>query len=259
MSQEKKIYINEYTQCNTNCDSQELNHSDEIERNNELQIYKEKVNSIFTKIPIVLSEVQVEVSMEKEFKLKESATYVRTVNKHTIITECDLIPYTNKLFVEGYIQKSIYFYYNESSDETINKGRLKHTTINVPFKSVTKVVFQNEPIYGEVYRNEVVVKDDKIIKKKDIELSRVHYSKPYEKVYCDIDYIKIMETDFRNDEECTLKKKIKKEECTELTIKMVIYIGLRVLQKQVVNLSSSTEVIRLIGNIIENIKEHEEK
>lgn len=259
MSQEKKIYINnEDTQCNTNCDSQELNHSNKIEKNNELENYKEKVNSVFTKIPIVLSVIEVEIGIETEFKLKKSATYVKTVNKHTIITECNLIPYTNKLFVEGYVQKSIYFYCDENLDKAINEGNLKHTTINIPFKSVTKVVFQNEPIYGEVYRNEVMVKDDKIVKNKDIEQSWVHYNKPYEKVYCDIDYIKIMETDFLNAEDCTLKDIVKKEQCTKLTIKMVVYIGLKVLQKQAVSLSSSAEVLKLIGNIIENIKEHEE-
>ncbi|MEG0773503.1 hypothetical protein [Clostridium sp.] len=259
MSQEKKISINnENNQRNTNCDSKELNHSMAIERSNEVETIKERANSLITKIPIVLSEVEIEISIEKEFKLKKSATYVKTIDKHTVITQCDLIPHTDKLFVEGYVQKSIWFYHNEISDKSTTEGKLKHITLNIPFKAINRVKFQNEPIYGENYKKSIT--EGCIGDKKNhiTENSWVYYNKPDERIYCELEDIKIMETDTFNTEGDDTKDLQREHQFRNLVIKMVIQIGLKVFQKQSINISQSSEFMKLVQSIIENNMEHKE-
>jgi hypothetical protein len=255
MSQEKKFYMNnEESQWNTNCDSKELNYATAVTRSHEGGTSKEVPDSLLIKIPTILSEVEIEICVEKEFKLKKPATYVKNINKHTVITECDLIPHTNKLFIEGYVQKSIY-YYNEVSDKSTSKSRLKHTTINIPFRTITEILLENEPIYGESHKNSVGVPSCKAEDNNITESSCTYYSKPYERIYNELEYIKIMETEISN-KNINSKALEKQEHHNQLRLKIVIHIGLKVLQKQCVNMSQTTDIIKLVESIIKNKKEH---
>lgn len=199
-------------------------------------------NIFMTKIPIVLSELEVEITLDREIELIDNATYVNIESKHTVITECNVIPYTNNLFIEGYVQKYIEFYEKDNTIDSSVNGLLKHITVNLPFKVATEVPFQVKPKYGNTVRKPLEILKKSGLKKESTEYSWFYYNKPQDPIYCELQWVKILETN-------TLSNLYKKNESNyekhkdleKLLIKMALHIGLKVLQNQSVYLEQLHE------------------
>lgn len=221
--------INEYT---TDCESKVLDSSTLNECNNKHFIPMGGTGPLVAKIPVILSDLEVQIDVESEIKLQEPALDIKTVDKKVNLTQCKLIPYTNKLFIAGYVQKNIQYstihYVNESSAS----GNIRHITVKVPFKCVTKIKLVKKPIYGKEYKKRISSLDKSMFCEDGKEDSWIHYSKPYEAIYCELDYARILETDFLKDLSSHESKLYAENGIFEVIEKMVIFIRLKVLQNQ---------------------------
>lgn len=239
---------NEVAQCTTQCDSKVLDSTTLAECDNKYNIPMGRTGPLVAKIPVVLSEVEVQIDVESEIRLEQSALDIKNIDKHIFLTQCKLIPYTNKLFISGYVQKNIQFSTIECTNKTSISGNIQHTTVNVPFKCVTKIEFSNEPIYGKEYKKRLNVLDKNMLGKDNKEDSWIHYSKLYEPVYCELEYAKILETDILN-KQCVDHNDISKEKTfNELVEKMVIFIRLKVLQNQQVFIPEPNGDVTMLDN-----------
>lgn len=211
------------------------------------------------KIPVVLAEPVVQVDVESVIELEEPAIEIKRIKKNLFITQCKLIDTgydygckcekTGKLFLSGYVRKNIEYAtadcINEFKDSI--SGKIRHTTVNVPFRCVTKVKFDNPPVLCETgYTKEMasyldIMKghdycDQKIIGRDPCEMSFKHVECFNEKVYCELEEAKIFEDDILKDPKfygCDYKGEVSFNKIVE---KMVIFVRLKLLQKQQVNI-----------------------
>ncbi|MFU0825160.1 CsxC family protein [Clostridium sp.] len=220
------------TRCNLKCESEVVDSTILNECKNQYYIPMGRTGPLIAKVPVVLSELEVQVDVESEIKLQEAALDIKTVDKHVYLTQCKLIPYTNKLFIAGYVQKNIQYSTVNCSNESSASGNIQHTTVNIPFKCVTKIKFSKEPIYGKEYKERLNSLDKNMLSKNQQEDSWIHYSKLYEPIYCELEQAKILETDFLNDQCQYYNMDPHEKPILEIVEKMVIYIRLKVLQNQ---------------------------
>lgn len=239
---------NEIAQCTARCDSRVLDSITLSECDNKCIIPMGCKGPLIAKIPVVLSDVEVQIDVESEIRLEESALDIKNIDKHIFLTQSKLIPCTNKLFIAGYVQKNIQFSTVECKNETSVSGNIQHTTVNVPFKCVTKIKFFREPIYGKDYKERLNVLDKNMLGKNDKEDSWIHFSKLYEPVYCELEYAKIMETDILN-EQCSYGDKLSQGKVFRKFVdKMVIFIRLKVLQNQQVFIPEPNGDVIMVDN-----------
>lgn len=104
---------------------------------------------LVVKTPVVLSDVKIQIDMESDIRLEQPAFDIKTIDKHVCITQCHLVPYTNKLFIGGYVQKNIQYSTVECANATSISGDVRHTTVNVPFRCVTPIHFDRKPEFGK--------------------------------------------------------------------------------------------------------------
>ncbi|MCM8711967.1 hypothetical protein M2651_13255 [Clostridium sp. SYSU_GA19001] len=203
---------------------------------------------LVAKIPVVLADVEIQVDVESKIKLKEPVLDLKTIDKHIHLTECKLIPHTDKLFISGYVQKNIQFSAIDCTNTTSISGNIQHTTVKLPFKCVTKIKFAKHPIYGRDYKKKINVLDKDMLGKDQKEESWIHFSKLCEPVFCELEYVKILETDILS-EKCSLPNTLPNEKpLQELTEKMVIYIRLKVLQNQHIFIPEPSGDVTLLDN-----------
>jgi hypothetical protein len=233
MSDESAINsLNKITIDSRNCESGVLDCKTLNECDNKCSIPIGRTGPLVAKIPVVLSDLTIQIDIEAKLKLEEPALDIKTIDKHIYLTECNLVPHTDKLFISGYVQKNIQFSSISCTNNTSVNGHIYHTTVNVPFKCVTKIQFSKYPVYGKDYKVKLNVLDKKMLSKDQKEDSWIHYSKLYEPVYCELEYAKILETDILDREFNLQDTLIEETAFQELNEKMVIYIRLKVLQNQ---------------------------
>lgn len=254
---------NEIAQSTIRCESQILDSSTLNECTNEQYIPMGRTGPLIAKIPVVLSDLEVQIDVESEIKLQEVALDIKTVDKHVYLSQCKLIPYTNKLFIAGYVQKNIQFSTVDCTNSTSVSGNIQHTTVNIPFKCVTKIQLSHEPIYGKEYKKRLNALDKNMLGKDQQEESWIHYNKLYEPIYCELEYAKILETDFINDAHSYPNTSPNEKVIREIVEKMVIFIRLKVLQNQQICIPEPdgdvTIVERCSSGLKENTKDSKDK
>lgn len=245
---------NDMSRCNIHCES-EILECNTIIKCNSKQYNKVEENMIIAKVPIILSQVELEINIEHELELEIKTNYISSESKHTVIKECNIVPHTNNLFIEGYVEKYIE-YSGIENIETLSGGKLKHMTIRLPFKAVTHVPFDIKPRYGKVTKKSVEVLKSIGLNKEVKEQSWVYYNKPEDKVYCELDWVKILETNIidilGNKNEVVRKNQLGEK----VIMKMALHIGLKVLQNQSVFISNFGECTTLNKENISFNKDH---
>lgn len=238
----------EATQVKTKCESTVLEAETLSECENKYNMPMGRTGPLVVKVPVVLSDVEIQIDVEAEIRLEEAAFDIKNIDKHICLTQCKLVPHTDKLFIAGYIQKNIQYSTIECSNSSSLSGSIQHTTVNVPFKCVTKIQFSKYPIYGKEYKKKLNVIDDCRLGKDHKEDSWIHYSKFYEPVYCELEYAKILETDIQRKECPTMETVSKEKAFRELLEKMVIYVRLKVLQNQQVYIPEPCGEVKMVEN-----------
>lgn len=188
---------------------------------------------LVVKVPVVLSEVKVQVDLETNIRLEEPAFDIKTIDKKVCITQCHLVPYTNKLFLGGYVQKNIQYSTVENPDNGVSvSGAIRHTTLNVPFRCVTAVKFARKPIFGKYDKVKSNVIAENMVCGDTGEDSWMHFNDYYEPIFCEVEWTKILETDIYNRNIETDGNFSNENLFQDFVEKMVVYIRLKVLQTQ---------------------------
>ncbi|TDT61291.1 CsxC family protein [Fonticella tunisiensis] len=184
------------------------------------------------KVPVVLSEFTVQIDFESSIKLEEPALDIKRIKKNVFLTQCKLIPKTNKLFLRGFLRKNIEYSTVECADENGINGRIKHTTVKVPFECVTEVPFVVYPQFVKRFpQTEVEIFDPELLGKKSTEQDFQDFEFFNEEVRCELVFAKICEEDIERDQ-TKVNKNPDEHTFQTLTEKVVLYLKIKLLQDQ---------------------------
>lgn len=199
------------------------------------------------KVPKVLAEFVIQIDTEAKIKLSDPAFEIKRIEKQVFLTQCRFIPPTDKVFLEGYIRKNI-----EYASKTCAKGGsiggvIKDTTVHIPFKAFTKVDFKGSKPKIKPNPQDTVTRylSDKkdIMGKNTKEADRSSVEIFNEPVYCELEWSAVYDATIN--EKCTGIDGMKyEEEFQEFTDKSVVYLCLKLLQKQQVCLPHYKEDYR---------------
>lgn len=209
------------------------------------------------KIPVVLAEPVIQVDVESVIQLEEPAFEIKRIKKNLFITQCKLIDTdfgyecekTGKLFLSGFVRKNIEYATADCISDCKDSvsGKIRHTTVNVPFRCVTRVKFDNPPKFCEIGHTKEMASflgsvkgndfcGQEIIGRDPCEMSFKHVECFNEKVFCELEEVKIFEDDILEDpKHIGCSKKIENS-FDKIIEKMVIFIRLKLLQNQQVNI-----------------------
>ncbi len=207
---------------------------------------------LVAKIPVVIAEPIVQIDVESEIELEEPAFEIKRIKKNAFITQCKLIDTFNnsgKLFLSGFVRKNIEY---ATADHICDKnqsisGKIRHTTVNVPFTCVTKINFAVPPqLKGQEVEKELslfsenIKSDDfnhqHILGRSPCEQNFQHFENFNEKVFCELEEVKIFEDDIHKDPKPLIHEFPVERTFEKIIEKMVILIRLKLLQKQQVNI-----------------------
>jgi hypothetical protein len=185
------------------------------------------------KIPKVLAEFIVQIDSESKIRLNEPSYEIKRIEKQIFLTQCRYIPPTDKVFIEGYIRKNIEYATKSCSRGSAIGGSIKDTTVHIPFKVYTKVCFEDHlpkicpnlpPMVARYF-------DEKRMGKNIREADRSNVEFYNEPVYCELEWSAVYDADIDN-KGTPIDGFINEEEFQEFTDKSVVYLCVKLLQKQ---------------------------
>jgi hypothetical protein len=185
------------------------------------------------KIAKVLSEFIVQIDSESLIRLNEPAYEIKRIEKQIFLTQCRYIPPTDKVFIEGYIRKNIEYAAKNCSRGHGIAGSIKDTTVHVPFKVYTKVDFHGNKPHILPNPPALVARyfDEKRMGKDIREADRSNIEIFNEPVYCELEWSAVYDADI--DKKGTpIEGFMNEEEFQEFTDKSVVYLCIKLLQKQ---------------------------
>lgn len=196
----------------------------------EINMKPETVIGVF---PVVLSTMDIEIALEAVTKFSEQIFSIEDVDKKLIITSSDLVPYSNKMFLEGVIEKQVK--YSTAEEIKINKviGSIKKVILKQPFKCVVELNFSREPKLGEKSGDKIL--PIKVFNSTELDNTREGKGTSQQfsdEVYCNLEDMKISE--FNRKLEATIVENSPEKFSTFDTLKenTVINITLTILQRQ---------------------------
>lgn len=185
------------------------------------------------KIPKVLAEFIIQIDSESTIRLNEPAYEIKRIEKQVFLTQCRYIPPTDKVFIEGYIRKNIEYAAKSCSKGSAIGGTIKDTTVHIPFKAYTRVNFHGNlpkvlpnlpPMVSRYF-------DEKRMGKNIREADRSNVEIFNEPVFCELEWSAIFDADI-DEKGRPIDGFINEEEFQEFTDKSVVYICMKLLQKQ---------------------------
>lgn len=198
---------------------------------------------LVAKVPVVLADCKIQIDVEAEIHLDEPAFDIKTVDKKVCITQCHVVPHSNKLFLAGYVQKNIQYSTVRCANKSSLSGDVLHTTVRTPFNCVSEICFKHEPSFGKSHKSRSNVLDKNMVCIDDGEDSWEHFNKPSEPIFCELEWFKILETDIYDRDFKGYAVPFAKEALfQDLTEKMIVLVGIKVLQKKSVYLPEPTHV-----------------
>ena len=204
---------------------------------------------LVSKIPVVIAEPVVQIDIESIIDLEEPALEIKRIKKNLFLTQYKLIdtdsPKSGKLFLSGFIRKNIEYATVESvcAENSTVCGNIRHATVNVPFRCVTKVYYENPPITNYTgFTKEIEYFTDKlrgcdacaqkVIGRNPCEQDFINFESFTEKVYCELEEVKFYEEDIHMNP-ASLGCEFPAEHAFEsITEKMVVYLKLKLIQNQ---------------------------
>lgn len=104
--------------------------------------------SVVCNFPVILAQDKIEVYLETITSFSEEVFTIEDIDKNLTIISCDLIPKTNKVFIEGAIEEKIkYTTVNEIGREKIS-GDIKKAVLNIPFKCCEEIGLVRKPKFS---------------------------------------------------------------------------------------------------------------
>ncbi|MBK5240077.1 CsxC family protein [Clostridium sp.] len=221
------------------------------------------LDTVTVKIPVVLTESTVTITIESYIKLDEVVLQIKRIRKNVYLNQCKLIPNsesgkpnTGILFIDGFIRKNIEYITKEHNDKGVTCEKVKHDTVKVPFKCSTRVTFNAYPKFipntnqdeveilqtsNKVFNpcgEDITVSDTLEQSFKTIEFFN-------EEVFCELISAEIVESDI-------LENSINKDSTGDLqqgfyniTEKVVLFLTIKLLQNQHVEISKNPPQVTL--------------
>ncbi|WP_200898515.1 CsxC family protein [Gottschalkia purinilytica] len=204
------------------------------------------------KIPVVLAELTVQFNVTSKIDLPEPALEIKDIKKRVKITQCLLLQNTNVLFIKGFVRKNIQFATKDCSNKKGVCGDIRHCTVDVPFECSTPVTFNgNQPLpvinntsnEFEYFRVEKLpnnfAEKDKLLSGDFSEFNQTSTEFFNELPFCELICSRIVEFDEFLDRYRPSKGDLPFEEklFDKIEEKMVIFLTLKILQKQQVAIS----------------------
>ncbi|MCI1943957.1 CsxC family protein [Clostridium luticellarii] len=184
------------------------------------------------KVPKVLAELVIQIDSESKIKLNEPSYEIKRIEKQIFLTQCRYIAPTDKVFIEGYIRKNIEYAVRECTTNSGIGGAIKDTTVHIPIKAYTQVKFEDFPEVSPNFPPRVARYFDKKRKGKNIrEADRSNIEIFNEPVFCELEWSAIFDADI-DDKGVPIDGFCNEEEFQEFTDKSVVYLCLKLLQKQ---------------------------
>ena len=222
-----------------------------------LILLKSHVETVTVKIPVVLTESTITITIESSLKLEDVVLQIKHIRKNVYLNQCKLIPNsengkpnTGILFIDGFIRKNIEYTTKDHNDKGVSCGKVKHATVKVPFKCTTRVKFNTYPKFKpNTYQEELEIlqTSNKVfnpcgedITGRDIREQSFKMIEFFnEKVFCELISAEIAESDI-------LENPINKECKTpleqgfhDITEKVVLFLTIKLLQNQHVEISKN--------------------
>ncbi len=194
------------------------------------------------KVPVVLAETKVQIDVEAVIELDQPAIEIKRIKKDVFVEQCELILNSNKLFLKGFVRKNIEYVPAPHSSKKGACGYIRTCSVDVPFECATPVKFSNLPDFAvpridKEFEFQVDDCNDCHKMKKDMDIDHFFtFEKFNEKPFCELVNATIFEEDIHLFHKVFKKPKCYKgftEPCfKEFKEKMVIFLTLKVLQKQ---------------------------
>jgi hypothetical protein len=187
------------------------------------------------KVPKVLAEFVIQIDSESKIRLNEPAYEIKRIEKQVFLTQCRYIAPTDKVFIEGYIRKNIEYATRVCTTETGIGGVLRDTVVHIPFRAYTKVDFKHSPkIIPNLPPQVARYFDAKKMGKNIREADRSDVEIFNEPVFCELEWSAVYDADI-DDKGTPITGFINEEEFQEFTDKAVVYLCIKLLQKQQVH------------------------
>ena len=185
------------------------------------------------KIPKVLAEFVIQVDVESKIKLNDPAYEIKRIEKQVFLTECRYVAPTDKVFIQGYIRKNIEYATKVCSTEFGIGGVIKDTTVHIPFKTYSQVDFDGNfpqvipnlpPLVARYFDAKRMGKNIREADRSDVEV----FNEP---VFCELEWSAVFDADI-DDKGTPIDGFFNEEEFQEFTDKAVVYLCIKLLQKQ---------------------------
>ena len=226
--------------------------------NDSIQHPNVSIGKIITKVPVVLAELTIQINVDAVIQFPEPVLEIKDIKKHIKLTQCRLLLPTNKLFVKGFVRKNIQYAspskeIEHSTARTVASDIHSFTT-DIPFQCVTEVKkFLTPPVMPEINnRNEFDFlvslplpsghpeKDE--LQSNDLSQFHQESTQFYNELpFCELISSKIIEWDEAIDrQQLPNCSPIGEGYFTKVEEKMVLDITVKVLQKQQIRVTSTT-------------------
>lgn len=234
-----------HTTCSTNVTSKTIPICESI---NQLPVVTPR--PVIIKVPVVLAEPLMTISILSTVKLEDGALEIKRIRKNVYLTQCSLLPNSGNdnpdvglLFISGFIRKNIEYTTKEYNSKGTVSGKIKHTTIKVPFDCTARINFVTRPIYTnttpeekyETLINNIKFRnscEDSVIGRDICEQSFRITELFNEKVFCELVNVEIIETDILENPMKTDSKLSIDQTFHNVTEKVVLHITIKLLQNQ---------------------------
>ncbi|AGX43370.1 CsxC family protein [Clostridium saccharobutylicum] len=201
-------------------------------------------------IPVVLTECNITITIQSLLKLEDDVLEIKHIRKNAYVNQCKLIPNsendkpnTGILFLSGFIRKNIEYSAKECTCRGILNGKLKHVTVDVPFKCATRVVFKTLPKFNiNTHQDEVEILQTNIgvckpckeeINGSDIREKNFRLIESFnEKVFCKLINAEFIESDILENPTNKEYKLHNEQTFHDITEKVVLFLTIKLLQKQ---------------------------
>ena len=213
------------------------------------------VTGLTVKIPVVLSEVAVQVNLDSIITLPEPALEIKRIKKRLKITQCLLLqdpaistPTSNTLFLKGFVRKNIDYATRACSTNEGVCGDIRHCTVDVPFSCTTTIPFNGAlPVVPpvntreefEYFRRQPLpsgagfAEKDELLSGDFSEFNQVSEEFFTELPFCELISARIVEYDeLLNRTQPHVTIPFEEKEFTQVEEKMIISVVFKVLQNQ---------------------------
>ncbi|MDP4180173.1 MAG: hypothetical protein Q8942_03670 [Bacillota bacterium] len=197
------------------------------------------------KIPVVISEADVQVYVDATIQLEEPALEITRVKKNIFLTRSQLIltddKKSSKLILSGFVRNCVEYSTARHVGNTSVSGRIRFTVVNIPFKCFTKIDFLTDPVSAvnpQIFTSSARSSDG--MGSDQFALSITNSEILNEKIYCELIESKVRQVDIKRDiEELTSRngRNLNEHTFRSFLESMVIELKLRVLQNQSVYIS----------------------